>query len=81
MNLEWEYLKEVFPFAFRWKDGHELTFAGRSLKRACAWIEHGMPVNALFEMHRPSGAFEAEWLAQNQGRLLLLIQDLQRVKV
>ena len=72
MNLEWEYLKEVFPFAFRWKDGHELTFAGRSLKRACAWIEHGMPVNALFEMHRPSGAFEAEWLAQNQGRLLLV---------
>ena len=48
MNLEWEYLKEVFPFAFRWKDGHELTFAGRSLRRACSWIEHGMPENDLF---------------------------------
>ena len=72
MNLEWEYLKEVFPFAFRWKHGHELTFVGRSLKRSCDWIEPGMPVNALFEMHRPSGAFEAEWLAQNQGRLLLV---------
>ena len=72
MNLEWEYLKEVFPFAFRWNDGQALTFVGRSLKRSCAWIELGMPVNALFEMHRPSGAVEAEWLAQHQARLRLV---------
>jgi PAS domain S-box-containing protein len=72
MSLEWEYLKEVFPFAFRWNDAQELTFAGRSLRRACAWIEPGMAMRGLFEMHRPSGAFEAEWLTQNQGKLLLV---------
>ena len=72
MSLEWEYLREVFPFAFRWNNAQELIFAGRSLRRACTWIEPGMTVKGLFEMHRPNGAFEAAWLAQNQGKLLLV---------
>ena len=60
------------PFAFSWGRDLQILEIGRSLSRFLPDKIGGWSVEEAFELHRPTGTLETDWLDQNQGVLLLL---------
>jgi PAS domain S-box-containing protein len=71
-DLPWPLLEECFPFSFAWDSTGRIVKAGASARRLCPELAQPCALLDVFELKRPAGKLTAQWLGENQGKLLLL---------
>ena len=71
-HMPWYQVEEAFPFLFAWNSEMRIVHVGPSLARIARDVAPGAKLDQLFNLERPLGAMNADWLCRHRGILLLL---------
>jgi PAS domain S-box-containing protein len=71
-HMPWFQVEEAFPFLFAWNSEMRIVQVGPSLARIARDVAPGSQLDHLFNLERPLGAMNVDWLRRHRGILLLI---------